>query len=86
MTHYLLLTSFVLAIGCASTTPAPANPEPASTAKEESSTKKESPQAECKPGEQQVASSTKCLQDDAVCYQLSDGRWCTGPSGSHGNW
>ena len=42
--------------------------------------------AACKPGEEVVDSQSACLQDDAVCYQLDDGRWCTGSSGQHGNW
>ena len=36
----------------------------------------------CNPGETQVASSSQCLQDDAVCYQASAcgvSIWCTGP-------
>jgi hypothetical protein len=27
-----------------------------------------------------VADSSRCLQDDAFCEPLPDGRWCTGPS------
>jgi hypothetical protein len=37
----------------------------------------------CNPGDTQVASSSQCLQDDAVCYQRTTcgvSIWCTGPS------
>ncbi len=33
----------------------------------------------CLAGDQAVASSAMCLQDDAACYPLADGSWCTGP-------
>ena len=36
----------------------------------------------CKSGDTQVASSTQCLTDDAACYQLSNGGWCTGERGN----
>ena len=36
---------------------------------------------ECKPGDKRVASQAQCLQDDAACYPLTDGSWCTGPRG-----
>ena len=32
----------------------------------------------CDAGDQSIESSTACLQDDAACYQLVDGTWCTG--------
>lgn len=37
---------------------------------------------ECRTGDTRVAASTSCLQDDAACYQLAGGEWCTGPRGS----
>lgn len=38
------------------------------------------PQRECASGEMKVATQGECLQDDAVCYQIDDGSWCTGPA------
>lgn len=32
----------------------------------------------CLEGDTVVADSSRCLQDDAACYPLADGRWCTG--------
>jgi hypothetical protein len=37
------------------------------------------PRASCEDGEI-VDSSADCLQDDAFCYALEDGRYCTGPA------
>ncbi len=37
---------------------------------------------QCRAGDQQVASQSACLMDDAACYQLADGNWCTGPRGA----
>lgn len=36
----------------------------------------------CKSTDQLIASSQQCLQDDAACYQISSGQWCTGERGS----
>jgi len=36
----------------------------------------------CKSGDQPVASASQCLQDDAACYTLADGSFCTGPRGN----
>ena len=36
----------------------------------------------CKTTDRLIDSSTQCLQDDAACYQLSNGQWCTGERGS----
>ena len=36
----------------------------------------------CKSTDTEVGSSSQCLQDDAACYQLSNGRWCTGERGN----
>ncbi len=36
----------------------------------------------CKSGDTPIASNSQCLQDDAACYQKSDGGWCTGPRGN----
>ena len=33
----------------------------------------------CKDGETEVADSSACLQDDAICYENANGTWCTGP-------
>jgi hypothetical protein len=33
---------------------------------------------QCEPGDQAIASSSGCMVDDATCYQLADGSWCTG--------
>ena len=37
-----------------------------------------SPIQVCKSGDQPIRTSASCLVDDAACYQLSDGSWCTG--------
>lgn len=37
--------------------------------------------SECKAGDKRVTSQAQCLQDDAACYPLSNGSWCTGPRG-----
>ena len=36
----------------------------------------------CKRGDTMVDSSRQCLQDDAACYQISTGKWCTGERGN----
>jgi len=36
----------------------------------------------CKTGDTQIASASQCLQDDAACYELSTGKWCTGERGN----
>jgi len=36
----------------------------------------------CKAGDEMVASSNQCIQDDAACYQISNGQWCTGVRGN----
>lgn len=36
----------------------------------------------CKSGDTEVDSSQQCLQDDAACYPLSTGKWCTGERGT----
>jgi len=36
----------------------------------------------CLPTHTQVANSSGCLQDDALCYQTAAGDWCTGTLGS----
>lgn len=36
----------------------------------------------CKSGDTQVDSSGQCLQDDAACYELNNGKWCTGERGN----
>ena len=32
----------------------------------------------CLSGDSSVADSSQCLQDDAACYEVADGSWCTG--------
>ncbi len=36
----------------------------------------------CKAGDQKISSQGQCLQDDAACYQLANGKWCTGERGN----
>jgi len=36
----------------------------------------------CKANDKLIANRTQCLQDDAACYQIADGQWCTGVRGS----
>lgn len=36
---------------------------------------------ECKSGDKRISDASQCLQDDAACYPLADGSWCTGPRG-----
>ena len=36
----------------------------------------------CKAGDTEVASESQCLRDDATCYAIAGGRWCTGPRGN----
>jgi len=38
--------------------------------------------SQCKSTDQRISSSSQCLQDDAACYQLSNGDWCTGERGN----
>lgn len=38
--------------------------------------------ATCKTGDEAVPSASACLLDDAACYLLADGGWCTGPRGN----
>ena len=37
---------------------------------------------QCKSGDQRVSSESACLQDDAACYRLASGDWCTGERGN----
>lgn|GEM_PF-946461 len=37
---------------------------------------------QCKAGDTPVPSESGCLQDDAACYALADGSFCTGERGS----
>jgi len=32
----------------------------------------------CRSGDTPVASASACLADDAACYQIANGGWCTG--------
>lgn len=36
----------------------------------------------CKSTDTLIDSSEQCLMDDAACYQLSNGKWCTGERGN----
>ncbi len=36
----------------------------------------------CKSTDTLVDNSSQCLQDDAACYELSNGKWCTGERGN----
>lgn len=36
----------------------------------------------CKRTDRLIASPAQCLQDDAACYEITGGQWCTGPRGS----
>jgi len=36
----------------------------------------------CKAGDEAIADRGACLLDDAACYQLVTGGWCTGPRGN----
>lgn len=36
----------------------------------------------CRVGDTAVASASRCLQDDAACYQIANGGWCTGERGN----
>jgi hypothetical protein len=38
--------------------------------------------ASCKRGDTQVSAEVQCLQDDAACYQIANGNWCTGTRGN----
>lgn len=35
----------------------------------------------CRSGDTPVSSSSACLADDAACYQIAGGGWCTGTRG-----
>ena len=35
----------------------------------------------CRAGDTLVSSSSACLADDAACYQIAGGDWCTGKRG-----
>lgn len=37
---------------------------------------------QCKAGDERVARESDCLQDDAACYALASGDWCTGERGN----
>ena len=36
----------------------------------------------CKNTDRLVDNQNQCLQDDAACYQIKSGQWCTGPRGN----
>lgn len=37
---------------------------------------------QCKAGDERIKSESQCLQDDAACYALASGDWCTGERGN----
>ena len=37
---------------------------------------------ECRAGDREVATSDQCLLDDAACYEMASGAYCTGPRGA----
>jgi len=78
--RYLL--SFVLLAACSHASPRPQPPAPAPTSAGPPATVAKTT---CDAGDEAIASSSSCLQDDAACYQLADGSWCTGGR-PHGNW
>jgi len=78
--RYLL--SFVLFAACSHSSPRPQPPMPAPTPAGPPAT---AAKTTCDAGDSAIASSSICLQDDAACYQLADGSWCTGGR-PHGNW
>lgn len=36
----------------------------------------------CRTGDREVAGASQCLADDAACYQIANGNYCTGPRGN----
>ena len=38
--------------------------------------------AECRAGDREVASPDACLADEAACYEIVSGAYCTGPRGN----
>lgn len=68
---FLIVTVIVLA-GCASGAGNPASSRDNSVSRI----------LACKSTDRQVASEGQCLLDDAACYQISNGQWCTGPRGN----
>ncbi|MFT6305424.1 MAG: hypothetical protein ACJA0Z_000586 [Halioglobus sp.] len=36
----------------------------------------------CKANDTLIHDSSQCMQDDAACYELNNGQWCTGERGS----
>ena len=36
----------------------------------------------CKSTDSLIESQDQCLLDDAACYQIKSGQWCTGPRGN----
>jgi hypothetical protein len=36
----------------------------------------------CKANDTLIQDSSQCMQDDAACYELNNGQWCTGERGS----
>lgn len=74
----LSLIGLVLAAGlagCNATTGGATAPAESSQIKAEATA--------CMEGDSSVANSSMCLQDDAACYPIADGSWCTGSRASN---
>ena len=67
----LAALSALLVAGCASPGIAPTPDGPARAGG--------SRVAECRAGDREVPSADACLRDDAACYELASGAYCTGP-------
>jgi len=67
-----LMTLLILCAGCASGT------DPYRTGDSSLSGKIKS----CRAGDTPIAGADLCLQDDAACYQIANGSWCTGERGN----
>jgi hypothetical protein len=78
------LVGFLFLAACSHSPP---RPEPIrGTAPAASASATPEPAQTCEAGDDAIASSSDCLQDDAACYQLADGSWCTGGRPHHPSW
>lgn len=70
---YLMSAAWLMIVlaGCASGNPAPGT----TTGTGDRASRADS----CRVGDREIGSEAACLQDDAACYQIADGGWCTGP-------
>ena len=74
------LAALVLGAGLAGACAAPTGPGPAGPGAEPRAGG--SRVAACRAGDREVVSEDACLLDDAACYELATGAWCTGPRGA----